>query len=411
MGSILVVGVILFVGFVFGELAKFIKLPKVTGYIIAGIILNPDICPVIPFDFPEHTGLITNIALAFIVFSVGGTLLYSKIKKLGKVILSITILEAEFAFIAVALIFIAVAQFFLQISAASFINVCIPMGLLVASLAAPTDPSATLAVIHEYKAKGEVSSTIMGVAAFDDILGIINYSLAVVAATVLMKHASLTFNALMIKPMILIGGSVLLGILFGTILNVTIKLIKRETEGMLIVLIFGLISLCFGFASLLKVDELLAVVSMGAVVVNFNPMHVKIFNMLERYTEELIFVLFFTISGMHLDFSVIANTWPLIVLFVLFRTIGKYLGVAAGGHLSKASSKIKKYVAGGLIPQGGIVIGLALLIQQDSNFSSFSDILLNVVIGATVIHELVGPIFAKVSIAKAGEIKGGGQRP
>ena len=405
MGSILIVGVILFVGFVCGELAKLAKLPKVTGYILAGILLNPNICRFIPPNFPEHTDLITNIALAFIVFSVGGTLLYSKIKKLGKIILSITLLEAELAFIAVALIFIAVAHFFIQIPGASFVNIFVPMGLLIASLAAPTDPSATLAVIHEYKARGPVSSTIMGIAAFDDILGIINYSLAVVAATVLIQHASLTVDALVINPVVLIAGSILLGGIFGIILNMTTRLIERETEGMLIVLIFGLISLCFGFASLLKLDELLAVVSMGAVVVNFNYLHEKIFNMLERYTEELIFVLFFTISGMHLNFSVIAGNWTLIVLFVLFRSIGKYLGVAAGGHLSRAPLKIKKYVAGGLIPQGGIVIGLALLIQQNSAFSSFSEILLNIVIGATVIHELVGPVIAKVSITKAGEIK------
>jgi len=97
MESILVVGIILFVGFIFGELAEFIKLPKVTGYIIAGIMLNPGICRIIPSGFTEHTDLITNIALAFIVFSVGGTLLYSKIKKLGRIILSITFFEAEFA--------------------------------------------------------------------------------------------------------------------------------------------------------------------------------------------------------------------------------------------------------------------------------------------------------------------------
>ena len=405
MDLILIFGIILFVGFVFGELAKFIKLPKVTGYVIAGIILNPNICHIIPHDFPKHTNLITNIALSFIVFSVGGTLRYSKIKKLGKIILSITFFEAQFAFLAVLMFFAFFSRYFIEIPDASFMSVFIPLGLLTASLAAPTDPSATLAVVHEHKAKGEVTSTIMGVAAFDDILGIINYSLALVIAAVLINHTGLTVNALVIRPIILIGGSLLLGAVFGVILNIITKLIKRETEGMLIVLIFGLITICFGVASLLKVDELLAVVTMGAVVVNFNYMNVKIFNMLERYTEELIFVLFFTISGMHLDFSVIANNWVLIVIFIICRILGKFCGVMTGGYLTKAPFKIRKYVAGGLIPQGGIVIGLALLIKQNSMFSSFSDILLNVLIGATVIHELVGPVFAEASIMKAGEIR------
>ena len=144
---------------------------------------------------------------------------------------------------------------------------------------------------------------------------------------------------------------------------------------------------------------------MGIILVNFNRMHVKIFNMLERYTEELIFVLFFTISGMHLNFSVIAGNWIIIVLFVLFRSLGKYFGVVTGSYLSRASAKVKRYTAGGLIPQGGIVIGLALLVQQNSIFSQFSNILINIIIGATVIHELTGPILAKIAIHRAGEIK------
>jgi len=403
--SIFILGIILITGFILGELARLIKLPKVTGYIIAGVLLNPGICRFIPADFTNHTDLITNISLAFIVFSVGGTLLFSKIRKLGRIILSITFLEAEFAFLAVALVFIAVTQYLLQIPDASFVNVYIPLGILIASLAAPTDPSATLAVIHEYKAQGNVSSTIMGVAAFDDILGILNYSLAVVVATVLISKASLSAKVLIMNPVMLIAGSVLLGIMFGLILNFITKMIERETEGMLIVLIFGLISLCFGLATWLKLDELLAVVAMGVVVVNFNYMHVKIFNMLGRYTEELIFVLFFTISGMHLNFSLMADNGLLIIIFVLCRTVGKYLGVMTGGVLSKAPVKIRKYVAGGLIPQGGIVVGLALLIKQNSVFGEFSDIVLNVIIGATVIHELIGPLVAKTALLKAGELK------
>lgn len=403
MGSILIVGTILLVGFILGELVKFIKLPKVTGYILAGIVLNPNLCKFIPHDFPEHTDLITNISLAFIVFSVGGTLLYSKVKKLGKVILSITFFEAEFAFIFVSLVFMLIFRYFSNISVGDEM-VFIPLSFLIASLAAPTDPSATLAVVHEYNAKGPVSSTTMGVAAFDDILGIINYSLAVVIAAAFINHSSLNFQVVLLKPIIIIFCSISLGIIFGVILNVITKLIKRENEGMFIVLIFGLISVCFGLAGLIGLDMLIAVVTMGAVVVNFNSTHKKIFNMLERYTEELIFVLFFTISGMHLDFSVVSKNWFLIIVFVLARAFGKYSGVRFGSYLSNAPLKVKKYTAGGLLPQGGIVVGLALLMRQNSAFSSFSEIFLNIIIGSTIVHELIGPVFAERALIKAQEI-------
>ena len=163
--------------------------------------------------------------------------------------------------------------------------------------------------------------------------------------------------------------------------------------------------MCYGVASIIGVDELLSTMAMGAFVVNFNKMRKKIFNILERYTEELIFVLFFTISGMHLQFSVFTASFSLVLLFVLFRTLGKIAGSRIGAYIANASPTVKKYVAGGLIPQGGIVIGLALLIKQNTSFNQIADIIISVIIGATIIHELIGPVISKISLKKAGEIK------
>jgi Kef-type K+ transport system membrane component KefB len=127
--------------------------------------------------------------------------------------------------------------------------------------------------------------------------------------------------------------------------------------------------------------------------------------MLERYTEELIFVFFFTMSGMQLDFTVFFDYLPLALFFIVFRTFGKISGAVTGAAVAKAPPKVKKYAWGGLIPQGGIVIGLALLIKQNPAFAAFSDIIISIIIGATVVHELVGPIISKMMIKAAGEIK------
>ena len=177
-----------------------------------------------------------------------------------------------------------------------------------------TDPSATLAVEHEYKAKGEVTSTIMGVAAFDDILGIINYSLAVSVAGVCVMHHSQVLNS-MVQLLINIIGALLVGIAFGGILNLLSAIIKQESEGVLITLIIGLLALCYGLAEFIGADQLLSTMVMGAVVVNFNVKREKIFKILERYTEELIYVFFFTLSAMHLDFSVMASHSLSILIF------------------------------------------------------------------------------------------------
>ena len=403
MESILIIGIIIFSGFVVGELCTRIRLPKVTGYILAGLILNPRLTHFIPEEFVEHTALVTNIALSFITFSVGGTLLFSKIRSLGKSIIYITIFEAEFAFLFVGASFIILAPIITSQPEFTFLAFFIPLALLLASLASPTDPSATLAVEHQFKAKGEVTSTIMGVAAFDDILGILNYSLAVSIATIGILHQSLEIYTIAL-PFIRILGSIILGSLFGYFLNILTKLVSKETEGVLITLIISLLALCYGLAGMFGADELLSTMTMGIIVVNYNIKKEKIFNMLERYTEELIFVLFFTISAMHLDFSVMVSNYLFIIVFIVFRSLGKLSGTIVGGKLSKSSRAVQKYTAGGLIPQGGIVIGLALVIKQNPAFNSVSDIILNVIIGATIIHEIIGPIVSKFSLEKAGEI-------
>ncbi|MFA5424347.1 MAG: cation:proton antiporter, partial [Phycisphaerae bacterium] len=171
MSSVLIFGLIVLFGFVGGELARKVGLPKVTGFILAGIVLNPRLTNIVPPDFAAHTDIVLNVALAFITFSVGGTLHYSKIKKLGKGIVSITFFEGEFAFLITAVGIALVAPLFIDIPNATWLTVFIPVGLMMGSLASPTDPSATLAVVHEYKAHGPVSSTIMGVAALDDTIG------------------------------------------------------------------------------------------------------------------------------------------------------------------------------------------------------------------------------------------------
>ena len=404
MNQTIVIAIIILTGYIFGHIAIKLRFPKVTGFIIAGILLNPNLTKIIPENFVEHTNFITNISLSFITFSVGGTLLFKKIKTLGKSIILITIFESEFAFLAVCLIFLSISIFLLDNLNITWLTGIVPLSLLLASLASPTDPSATLAVSHEYKAKGIVTSTVMGVAAFDDVMGILNYSFAIAVASVFAAGMKFNMFSSLIMPFIIIISSILLGILFGIIFNLIVKFIKKESEGALIVLILGLLALCFGIANLFDLDELLSTMIMGIIVVNFNIYGNKIFKIIERYTEELIFVLFFTISGMLLNFSVLFHSYLLIIIFVISRAIGKFSGTIIGSQISNSSIPVKKYTPLGLIPQGGIVIGLALMMKVNPDFDHISDIIINIIIGATVIHEIIGPILAEYSLKKAGEI-------
>ncbi len=405
MPGILIIGLIVLFGFISGEAARKIGLPKVTGFILAGIILNPRLTHIVTIEFAEHTELVISIALAFITFEVGGTLHYSKIKKLGKSIIYITLFEGELSFLATAAGIALVSTFFVHASEANFSTLFIPIGLLMGSLASPTDPSATLAVVHEYKAKGPVSSTIMGIAALDDTLGIINFSIAVAVSMVLVTHQSLNFYSSFAIPLYQIFGAIIFGIVNGIIFNFLTVRLRGETEGTLIVSILALLTLSFGISSLINVDELLTVMTAGAFVVNFNSKKEQIFRMLERYTDELIFIFFFTMSGMQLDFSIFLTYLPLAFFFMIFRASGKISGAIIGATVAKSPDKVRKYAWGGLIPQGGIVIGLALLIKQNPAFTNFSDIIISIIIGATVMHELIGPLISRKVIQAAGDIR------
>jgi len=403
MNTTLLFGLVIFVGFIGGELAKLIKLPKVTGYILAGVFLNPGFLGIIPVAFNNNVNVLTNVALSFITFSVGGTLLYPEVKKLGKGILYMTLLEAEFAFLLTAAGLLIFLYFFHLFPGHDLYTFYLPMVFLLGSLASPTDPSATLAVKTEYQAKGVVMSSIMGIAAFDDVLGIMNYSIATGLAIAFIKQEPLALSTIG-EPVISILGSIAVGIAFGFILNMVTNFVKKEADSVLLVIISGILLLSFGVSNWLKWDSLLATMTVGVIVVNFNSRQKAIFEVLERYTDEIIFTLFFTISGLMLNFQSLTSSYVLVFLFIVFRLAGKALGVFTGGAIAHSPIKVRKYVIGGLFPQGGIVIGLALIMKQNPNFTDFADVILNIVLGATIIHELLGPIAAKFSLKKAGEI-------
>ena len=284
------------------------------------------------------------------------------------------------------------------------VYIIIAISFVLASLAAPTDPSATLAVIHEYKAKGEVSSTMLEIAAFDDIVGIIIYTLVIAFATFFLGKTDIEFSQILLDLGQGIGGAVVIGCIIGFLFNFIVKIFKKQPEGTLIVLTFGLVLLSYGISEYFRFESLLSTMTLGVVITNLNPLSQKILKLIERYTDELIFVIFFTLSGLHLQLSSITGSFVLILIYIIARAIGKFSGIYTGSMFFKTSSKIKKYTAGGLIPQGGIVIGLALLLTKEIIFKETVSMIIGIVIGAALIHEVAGPIISRFSLKKAGEI-------
>lgn len=395
MGPLFNIGLILLFGYLGGLLAERVRLPKIVGYLLVGILLEPGVSGILPSGFISNSGVANDFALAVITFAVGGSLAYSKIKELGKSILWMTVLEAELAFVLVAL------GMTLVVGGGSFWH-RLPLALLLAALASPTDPAATLAVAEEYRAKGPVIRTVMGIAASDDALGIMNFSLATAFASALILGRNfITLNNTLLHPLFIIFASIALGAALAAAL--TAAAYKIRSPGALVVIVLGMLFFCYGSARYLGLDELLSTMVVGIGFVNFSQKSEEVFSFLSKYFEELIFIVFFVLAGAHLAFGTLAQNWLLVLVFVLLRAAGKFAGAILGANIAGATANVRKYAAFGLLPQGGIVVGLALLAKQDPHFQAFGTLLVSLIVGTTVFHELVGPLFVRFAIFRSGE--------
>ncbi len=401
MENLFEIGLILLIGYLFGNLANLLRLPRVSGYILAGIVMSPSLLGFIDREFLEKAELITHASLSIITFLIGANLSWSKVKRLGKSIAMITLGEAELAFLLVSL----VMTLYFSLIMGEGLSLAVALALLFGALASPTDPSATLAVIHEFRSRGPLTTTVLGVTALDDATGIVNFVLGFSIALALLSGTSIDFLSLLGNMGYQIFGALIVGAVAGILMFLLGRFARRRKE--VITLTVGTLFLTFSIARMLGVDELLSTMSVGITIANLGNAWEEFEKPLENYVEDLIFTAFFVVGSAFLDLRVLLGFFPMVVVYVLSRFAGKFAGTYIGGHLSGAPEKVKRYLAFALFPQGGIVIGLALLAYQNQEFKEVGSILVNVVIGATVVHELLGPVASKFALSRAGEISEG----
>ena len=400
---ILLFGIILIAGFIAGRVANIFRLPKVTGYIAAGILLEPSFLGVIPEKFIQHSTVISNFALCVITYAIGGSLNFKRIRELGNTIWVMTVFEATITFL-----FITAGLFALMPALNHYTGLNIhpsfflPLAVMAGSLGCPTDPTPTLAVKEEYKAEGPVTTTILGIGAFDDAMGIIIFSLSLTACLTILGTSSTSIG------MTILGAfaKIFFSLLAGAICAAFVLLVGSRVKdmGVMVVVILGALFVCFGVSESLNLDELLSTMTLGCVVINFAKDKDKYFSAIRENLEELVFVIFFVVAGAQLELNVLKSSLWIVLVFVIFRVLGKISGSFTGAVISRAQSQVKKYTAFGLIPQGGIVVGLALLLKQQPAFSPIANILLNIILGTTVLFEFLGPLFTEVALKKSGEV-------
>ena len=397
------IGLLLLLGYAGGKLANFLKAPRVSGYLVIGMILSPSVLGLFHERLvKEELTLITDIALAIIAFSIGGGLGLAKLRKLGRHILWITPIQAFGSFFVVT-IFISLFSYLMhRLGAISspFWEFYFPMVLVIGAISAATAPAATLAIIHEYKAKGPLTTILLGLVALDDGLTIIFFAFAITIAQSIVNHEAINLQNFLLSPIFSILISLFIGGLLGLCLRKLIRFVGRQ--GAMLGVMVGAIFLTSGLALSLEASPLLANMMLGFVVANFVDHHEDLFMVVERI-EEPIFGMFFTLAGAHLNLGMMQTAGWLALLITLTRFGGKLLGTRLGARISRAPQVVKTYLGLALLPTAGVTVALVLEANEIFGPTYLSELMVNAVLGSVIINELLAPFFVRYSLIKAGE--------
>ena len=384
--------VVLLAGIVTAKVLAKIKLPNVTGYLIAGLIIGPSILGIIPKGSVDKLSIISEVALAFIAYSIGSEFNLTHIKKMSKGIILITLLQSLMATLLVTL-----AMIFIFRKPVSF-------SIILGSIAAATAPAATLMVIRQYNAKGPLVNTLLPVVAMDDAVCIMAFGIATTIAKALISSTkNISVFSLIVSPIIEIVSALIIGFLMGIFLILISKKARGEDE--LLSMVIATIFATAGIAIRFNLSSLLACMMVGATLTNLASNNKKVFTVVEGFTPP-INVLFFTIAGIQLDLSVLKSVGMIGVAYIIVRVIGKVFGSYLGAKISEAPDNIKKYLGYTLLPQAGVAIGLSMIVQNIVP-DPYGIQIRAIILAATVIYELLGPLITKKALMKAGEIKVG----
>ncbi|MEE8204806.1 MAG: cation:proton antiporter, partial [Dehalococcoidales bacterium] len=298
MNVVLAIGIIVIAGFFGGMLAHRLKFPRITGYIVVGVLLSPSVTNIVTRSEIADLDVFTSMALGIIAFSIGGSLHWESIRKMEKSILWVGTAQGLVAFVISVLAIAFLAPLFMDISGASLVGVYLPMALVIGAMASATAPTAVLAIVRELKAEGSFTTTLLAVVAYDDAIAVVLFSIALgVAMPLAGTGDGLSVYQVLLLPVLKILGSVAIGIAFGFALTFIARLIK--VRALMLVVVLGTILLCVGVTQLLDFSEILANMVIGFVVLN-RMKRDEAFAAIDGI-EDLVFVLFFVLAGLHFD--------------------------------------------------------------------------------------------------------------
>ncbi len=409
MNGILSVSVALLAGLLMTRIFKIFKLPAVTSYLVAGVLIGPYFIGALKLesfgfqtmDEVNKLAILSDAALGFIAFSIGSEFRKEELKKTGKQAFAIGVFQALAATLLVDLALYAIHILMPD-------KLSVPQLITLGAIATATAPAATLMVIKQYKANGPLTKLLLPIVALDDAVGLIIFAVSFGIAKSLIV-GSVDVASIIINPIIEIVASLALGAIMGWILTYLEKLFNSNTNRLnltigLVMLTVALTSIKFEIGTIhIGFSSLLTCMMMGTIFCNICPLSENLMGAADKWTSPL-FAVFFVMSGAALELNVFLDMAIVIigVVYIVFRSLGKYFGTYFSAKITKCSADICKYLGITLLPQAGVALGMCVTAMQ---LGEQGGLIRNITLFAVLIYELVGPLFTKMALTAAGEIK------
>lgn len=405
--------VALLAGLLLSRLAKKVQLPAVTAYLVAGVLIGPFVLGKIGIpglgitsDQIEGFGLISDLALGFIAFSMGSEFRIAQLKKIGKQATFIGVFQALFTTLVVDAALIVLHLIIPE-------TFSLESAIVLGAVAAATAPAATLMVVKQYKAKGPVTDILLPVVALDDAVGLVVFAISFGIARSL-GAGSINAMSVILEPILEVVLSLALGFVMGLLFTLCEKYFHSRSKRMAVSVTFVMMTVALSSMSFeigtvhIGFSSLLACMMLGTVFCNICEVSEELMERADRWTTPVL-ILFFVISGAELELSVFADIMVVVIgaVYIISRSLGKYFGAGISAKMAKCNPNVVKYLGITLLPQAGVALGMAI---KAIELGPEGAIVRNITLFSVLIYEIVGPFLTKVALTKAGDINEEGRK-
>lgn len=411
MEALLCLSISLIAGLMLSRVAKLLKLPAVTAYLVAGILVGPYLLGsfgigglgFVSMDDVKSYSIISDVALGFIAFSIGNEFRLTQLKKIGRQATIIGILQAV-----ITTIMVDVALICLHFAMPKALP--LEAAIVLGAIASATAPAATLMVVKQYKAKGPVTDILLPVVALDDAVGLVLFAISFGVARA-MHSGTVNLISVILEPVLEVVLSLLLGAVMGVLFHICERFFHSRSKRLSVSIAFVLMTIALSKLTFtvggvhIAFSSLLTLMMLGTIFCNICDFSEELMERVDRWTAPL-FVLFFVLSGAELELSVFTNLLMVLVgvVYIIARSVGKYSGAFISAKIAKCDDNIVKYLGITLLPQAGVALGMAMKAKE---FGEIGEMVATITLFAVLIYELIGPALTKMALTKAGDIQPG----